>query len=412
MAQAFLGYVLFLFIAFLLRGKQGVGASRNYKIILYGILFQIVLMFAMTHLPMLVSALESVARGVMKLQSATLEGTKSVFGYLGGDTAPFEMKDGGNTFVLAFQALPTVILVAALSAVLTYLKVLPFLSKIVGYVFKAVFNVSESIGMVAAARIFIGQLEAPLLVKQNLPYLSRSEMFTVLALAFATSSAAVTPVYAACIHDFCPNAMQHIIMSSVLNVISVLILTSVVMKNESTLMEHKAQNAEKPYSSFMGAMSKGLGDGMYIWWCIVGSLVGMIALITFFNYILELLPDFGSEPITLQRICGLIMYPFAWLIGIEAKDVFAVSQILGTKLVLNELVAFFDLAKSGISEMSMIKTIYAINNFGNFACIGITVGGMMALVPSQKSITELAGKAFVVSLLATGLSATLASLML
>ena len=404
------GYFLFLLAAFLLCENKRARLAKSWRPIVLGILFQLVVLFALTNVPVCVSAIECIASGVMKLKDATIEGTKFVFGYVGGGDLPFEMKEGGMVFVFAFQVLPTVILVSALSALLTHFRILPFFSKIIGYVFRTIFRISSNVGMVAAAKIFVGQLEAPLLIRHKLPMLPRSEMFIILALAFATTSAAVMPIYASVLNDICPDAMRHIIISTVIGVISVLIVSSIAMPSESaSTSSGGAVENNSPYSSFMNAVTKGLSDGAFVWWCIVGSLIGTIALIALVNYILALLPDYAGTPITLQRIFGVFMYPFAWLMGIDAQDLTAVSQIIGTKMAVNETVAFFDLAKAGISPESVVKTIYAINNFGNFSCIGITVAGLSAIAPGQKSITELVGRAFVAGFLATGLSSTLFS---
>lgn len=412
MFKPLIGYFLFLLASLWLCEDRYIKLGRNWKPVIFGILFQIAVIFAFTNLPICVSIIEHAARGVMKLKDATIEGTKFVFGYIGGGDLPFELKDDSSSFVFAFQVLPTVILVSALSAILTYLKVLPFLAKIVGSVFKWVFKIKSSIGMVAAAKIFVGQLEAPLLIKHKLPILPKSDIFIILALAFATTSAAVMPIYASVLSDVCPDAMKHIIISTVLSVISVLIVSSIIMPAEADIVNgSNLENIrEDPqYTSFMGALSKGLSDGLFVWWCIIGSLIGMIALIALVNCIFEQLPNYGGEPLTLQRIFGFFMYPFAWLMDVPRNDLTAVSQILGTKMAVNETIAFFDLAKSHISPNSIIKTIYAINNFGNFACIGITVGGLSALAPGKRSITELVGKAFIGGFFATGLTATLMS---
>jgi CNT family concentrative nucleoside transporter len=367
----------------------------------------------MINIPAVISFFECMANGIMKLKDATIEGTRFVFGYLGGGDPPFQVKEGSSAYILGFQALPTVILFCILSSVLTYLKILPFLSKGVGYIFKVVFKVRESIGMVAAARIFVGQFEAPLLIKHELDTLKKSDLFIILALSFTTASAAVMPIYAGALEGICPNAMRHVIMSSVVSVISALIICSIMAPSEESGATNALPtdaNSSRPYTSFMGALSKGLSDGCFVWWCIVGSMIGMVALIAFVNCILAQFPSIGGSPLTLQSIFGLIMYPFAWLIGIESADLFAVSQVLGTKLAVNEVVAYFDLAKANISQESVVKTIYAITNFGNFSCIGITVGGMAALAPAQKDIPVLIGKAFVAALLATGLSSTIISI--
>lgn len=410
MLRPIVGYFLFLIAALWLCEEKDIKLSRNWKPVLFGILFQVLVVFAFTNSPGCVSFIECAARGVMKLKDATIEGTKFCFGYIGGGDLPFDLKDGSTGFVFAFQVLPTVILVSSLSAALTYLRIFPFLAKSVGYIFKLVFGVKSYIGMVAAAKIFVGQLEAPLLIKHKLPSLPKSEIFIILALAFATTSAAVMPIYASVLSPVCPDAMKHIIISSVLGVISVLIVAAIAMPPESDGIDGSNIEciADEPsHGSLMGAISKGLTDGLFVWWCIVGSLIGMIALIALANYILALLPDYAGSPITLQRIFGVFMYPFAWLMDIPDQDLTAVSQIIGTKMAVNETVAFFDLAKSAVSSESVVKTIYAINNFGNFSCIGITVGGLSAMAPGKRSITELVGKAFFGGFLATGLGAML-----
>ncbi|MDR1391371.1 MAG: hypothetical protein LBI95_03335 [Holosporales bacterium] len=414
MLKPIIGYALCLLIALCLSENKKEAIDKNWKPILCGIFFQVVIIFALTNLPIFVSAIEGIAKGIMKLKDATIEGTKFVFGYIGGAELPFELAGNGTPFVFAFQVLPTIILVGMLSAILTYLKVLPFLARVIGYFFKLVFKIKEPIGMVAAAKVFMGQLEAPLLIKNKLESLHKSDIFIILTLAFATTSASVMPIYASALEKVCANPMKHIIISSVVSVISVLIISIIMMpanQNDIELSIDK-EDVRLPYGSFMEAMSKGLSDGFFVWWCIVGSLIGMVALIALLNHLCEFLPSWGEAPITLQRIFGLFMYPFAWFIGIENQDLTSVSQILGTKMALNETIAFFDLAKANISADSVIKTIYAINNFGNFACIGITVGGLSALAPGQKCIAKLAGKAFIAGFLAIGLSATLASIFL
>ena len=413
MLRSIIGYFLFLIATLWLCEDKDIKLSRNWKPVIYGIIFQFGVMFLMTNLPAFISGIEYVARGFMRLKDATLEGTKFVFGYIGGGELPFDLTEGKMPFVFAFQVLPTVILVSGLSAILTYFKILSVLSKIIGSVFRFIFKIKDSIGMVAAAKIFVGQLEAPLLIKHKLQYLPKSDIFIILSLAFATTSCAVMPIYASVLDGICLNPMKHIIISTVLSVISVLIVCSIAMPEDKLEINYQDDKSEEnPYNSFMGAMSKGLSDGAFVWWSIVGSLIGTIALITLANYLLALLPDYLGSPITLQRIFGFFMYPFAWLMGIESADLSAVSQILGTKMALNETIAFFDLAKANISQESVVKTIYAINNFGNFSCIGITVAGLTALAPNQKSIVTLAGKAFVAGFLASGLTATLISVFL
>ncbi|MDR2458485.1 MAG: hypothetical protein LBD43_00080 [Holosporales bacterium] len=401
--------------AFLIGGCTAWRNRGCWRPVIYGILFQVALIFVLMKFPICISGIEYLANGIMKLKDATLEGTKFVFGYIGGDMLPFDILDGRSPFVFAFQALPTVILTGALAAILTYLKVFPIIAKVMGYAFKKVFGVNETVGIITAAKIFVGQVEAPLLVKHRLPFLRENDIFIILALAFATTSVATMPIYAGALDGICQDAMKHVLVSSVVSVISVHIICPLMMQSgrvDDDIGTASSQESTLPYSSFMGAMSKGVSDGAFVWWCIVGSLIGAVALIALTNYLLGLFPDVGGEPITLQRIFGICMYPFAWLLDVASKDVMSVSQILGTKTAVNELVAFFDLAKAGLDSGSVTKAIYALNNFGNFACIGITIGGISALAPSQKCISALACKAFWAGLLATGLTAMIMSVFL
>ena len=153
---------------------------------------------------MCTSAIEWMARGVTKISDATAEGTKFCFGYIGGGDLPFTVKGNGKTFIFAFQALPSIILVSVLSAVLMYFKILPNLSKIVGYILKSVFNIKLHIGMFAISRIFIGPQENLFLIKNKLNSLTKSETFTMLSLAFVTSSAGNMPV----MRIFCLECVQ------------------------------------------------------------------------------------------------------------------------------------------------------------------------------------------------------------
>ena len=410
MVRSIAGYFVFLIASIFLIEKSNIKLNRNWKPVLFGILLQITVAFALTNIPACISAIEWVARGVMKLKDATIEGTKFCFGYIGGGDLPFDVKGNSNTFIFAFQVLPTIILVSTLATTLRYLRILPIISNIFGYVFRLVFKVKSYIGMVAVAKIFVGQLDAPLLIKNKLNTLPKSEMFVVLALSFATASAAVMPIYSSVIEPVCPDALKHIIISSVLGVISTLIVASIAMPSEDADASNMSIKEKSEHTGFMDAVTKGLTDGFTVWWCVVGSLIGTVALIALINYILDLLPNCAGEPITLQRIFGIFMYPYAWLMGIPSQDITAVSQIIGTRLAVNETIAFFDLAKATISSESVVKTIYAINNFGNFSAIGITVAGLAAMAPGHQHISSIIWKAFIAGFLATGLTATIAGM--
>lgn len=153
----------------------------------------------------------------------------------------------------------------------------------------------------------------------------------------------------------------------------------------------------------MSAISQGLSDGLNTWWRVVGSLIGVIALIYIINYTLALLPNY---------LFGLVMYPIAWLMGIDTQNLYTVAQIIGTKIAVNETAAFSNLAKTSISQIDMIKTIYAICNFGNFSTLGATISSMLALAPKNRWTSGIIGKASICGLLATGLSTAMITIIL
>ena len=422
MIKSLLGYILCISLVILLgiyksNSKQQYFSDIkcNYKYIIFGIILQIVITLLLLKSQTAIDVISSISNFIFKIKDATIEGTKFVFGYLGGGDLPFDLKPGSNAFIFAFQALPTIILVGAIAAVLTHLKVIQFIAKVLGSIFKYTFNIKESIGMVSVAKIFLGQIEAPLLIKDKLTSLKQFDTLIILSLAFSTSSASVMPIYADVLKSICPNALNHLIISNVINVISTILVCKILIPkqddevketnlNEDILL---VNNTKKPYKNLIDAISSGISSGAGAWWGIVCALIGMVAVVYFINYLLSLLPDINGEPLSLQRIVALIMYPIALLFDIKGSEVMQISQILGTKMVVNETVAFFELAKSSLSPDSIIKSIYAINNFGNFACIGITANGLLSLAPQQAFITKTINTAFLCGFIATILTTTL-----
>lgn len=438
MIRSVLGYLLCLSLILLLgihkandKKQYFIDVKNNYKYIVFGILLQVFIAFLLVKgqlsldnkttsiigIQSIINVITSISNFIFKIKDATIEGTKFVFGYLGGGSLPFELKEGSNAFIFAFQALPMIILVGALSAILTHLKLIQFISKVLGSAFKFIFNIKDSIGTVSIAKIFLGQIEAPLLIKDKLSSLKQFDTLIILSLAFSTSSASVMPIYADVLKGICPNPLNHLIISNIINVISTLLVCRILIpkqeeddinikniENEDILL---VNNSKKPYKNLIDAISNGISSGAGAWWGIVCALIGMVALVYFINYLLSLLPEVNDESLSLQRIVALIMYPITLLLNIKGEEAMQISQILGTKMVINETVAFFDLAKSGLSTDSIIKSIYAINNFGNFACIGITANGLLSIAPQQTFITKTINTAFLCGFIATILTTTL-----
>lgn len=399
MLISFLSCCIILSIAILLRNKQ---ALPSYKRVIIALCMQMFLFYAILNIKVVVDCIKVIVDAVESIGKATAVGTAALFGYIGGNNVvPFEVKNPNGMFILAFQALANVILVGGLAAILTYTRILPIVSKLIGKIFRMIFGVNDSVGMYSATQIFFGQMDSILLVKQGAQSFNRHELMTTMCMAFTTSSAAVMPTYSSIISNICPDAMTYIVSANILNVFSTLILCMILtpFSNDGNTDYHN------PYDGFISAMTTGINDGANVWRGIVCTLLGMTALVAFGDNILHCI----HHDLTIKKILGWIVYPFTYLLdSIPHQDRFFVAQILGSKIALNEFIAFQDLSASALSQKSVKTLIYLINNFGNFAAIGITVSCFSAIIPSKKKeITEVAVKAFVVGLLATFMTASL-----
>ena len=394
-----IGYVLCLSLVFYMGIKKSDSKQKyfndvkcNYKYILFGILLQIIATLILLKSQTAMSVIRAIMNFMMKIKDCAVDGTKFVFGYLGGGNLPFELKPNSSAFIFAFQALPTVVLVGAISAILNYTRAIHFFSKIVGSVFRYVFNINKYVGTISVAKMFLGQIEAPLLIKDKLGLLNKFDTLIILSLAFSTSSSSVIPIYADMLKKVCPNALNHLMISNVINIISTLLICRILFPHpESELYDHAlnndislVNNIIKPRKNLIKEVFDGISGCAGAWWSMIFALVGMVALVSFIDYLLELFPAVNGKPLTLQRIIAIIIYPIVWLFDIDKSEMIQVSQILGTRIALNETVAFTDLVKSSLSSESITKIIYAINNFGNLGCIGITVNGLLAFAPQQK----------------------------
>jgi CNT family concentrative nucleoside transporter len=324
---------------------------------------------------------------VAVLERASRAGTAFVFGYLGGGPPPFEVKGPGSTFVLAFQALPLILISAALSSLLYYWRVLPVIVRAFAWVLRKTLNVGGAVGVSQAVNVFVGMLEAPIFIKPYLPRLTRSELFVVMTGGMAGVAGTVLVLYASFLRGVIPDALGHLLTSSVLGAPAAVVIAR-LMVPETAPATPGELTGYRPAAGSMDAVAQGTADGLQMLLGVVAMLITLVALVDLANAALGLLPAWGGAPLTFQRLLGWGLAPLGWLLGLPWAEVPAAGALLGTKTILNELLAYLDLAAlppETFSLRSRLILTYALCGFANLGSLGILIGGMSALVPERRT---------------------------
>lgn len=347
-------------------------------------------------------------RAALALARATESGAAFVFGYLGGGPAPFEERYPQASFVLAFRALPIVLVMSALSALLFHWRVLPWLVRLFGRMLERTMRLGGAVGLAAAANIFVGMVEAPLLVRPYVRAMGRGELFVTMTCGMATIAGTVMVLYATIVGPVVPDALAHILVASIVSTpaaIAVAVLMVPPAAGERTAGELVAP---QPAASSMDAITRGTLDGVLLLINIVAMLLVLVALVSLVNMALAALPHPGAAPLTLQRMLGWAMTPLVWLAGVPWDEAPTAGALMGTKTVLNELIAYVELAAlppEALAPRSRLIATYALCGFANFGSLGIMIGGLVAMAPERRAeIVALGAKTLVSGTLATLIS--------
>jgi CNT family concentrative nucleoside transporter len=357
-----------------------------WRIVIAGVALQLLLAALLLKAPPLKGFFLALNDLLGSLQSATQAGTAFVFGYLGGSPLPFEERPGMTSFVLAFRALPIVLLVSALSSLLFYWRVLPVVVKAISIVLEKVMGIGGAVGLSTAANVFIGMVEAPLTIRPYLKQLSRGELFIVMTGGMAGIAGTVMALYATILGPVIPDAMGHILAASVISAPAAIVIGALMVPPLGAPTAG-ALVAEQPSRSAMDAVTRGTLDGLALLLNIVAMLIVLIALVTLVNIALGALPPVFGAALTLQRAAGWIMAPFTWLVGVPWSEAATAGTLMGTKTVLNEFIAYIDLAHlppEALSPRSRLLMTYALCGFANFGSLGIMIGGLATMVPERR----------------------------
>jgi concentrative nucleoside transporter, CNT family len=290
--------------------------------------------------PVVAGAFGIINEAVAAISSASRAGTAFVFGYLGGGALPFELKSPGADFILAFQALPIVLIMSVLTTLLFYWRILPPMVRGMAWLLQRTLGVGGAVGLSTAANIFLGMVEAPLFIRPYLAKLTRSELFLVMTGGMAGIAGTVLVLYATFLAPVIPDAAGHFVIASVLGAPAA-ILISLIMVPEISDVRTGAVLADPGThaSSTMDAIVKGTTAGLELLLNIIAMLIVLVALVYLANAILGLLPDVAGAPVSLQRVLGYVMAPVCWLMGLPWDQAITAGSLMGTKTVLNELIS-------------------------------------------------------------------------
>lgn len=379
-----------------------------------GLAAQILFAVVLTQVPAVVSGLGAIAHGVDALQSSAEDGARFVFGYLGGGPQPFEAATPAeSTFIFALQVIPAVLLVSALAALLWHWGVLRWIVRGAAWLFGRLFGVSGPVGVSTSACIFLGMIEAPLLVRPMLPKLSRGEFFIIMVDGLSVIAGSTMILLGVMLADRFPDAFTHLLAASLISTPMAITMARIIIPSPSVRGEASKIPLDSEYQSSLDAITHGTITAVKIAAYVVALLIVFIGLISVVNSGLSLIPTDG-EPLTLSVILGTLFSPFAWLMGVSYGDLQEVGSLLGTKVAANEVVAYGQLAAlpaDALSERSSLIATYALCSFGNFGSVAILIGTLTAMAPEKKDdIVNLGLKALFAAFLTTCMTGSIIGL--
>jgi len=382
-------------------------ASENrraipWRAVAAGLLLLFILALIFLKVPLIKDAFMKLNDVLLVLERATQAGTSLVFGYLGGGPTPFQVSNEASNFVLAFRALPLVLVISALSALLFYWRVLPAIVRAISFLLEKTMRIGGVVGLSTAANVFVGMVEAPLFVRPYLARISRGELFAIMAGGMASIAGTVLFLYGSILSRAQPDAVAHLLIASILSAPAALVIAFLMVPPEVTTGGNLMLKSEA--SGSMDALTRGTLEGAQLLLNIVAMLVVFVALVALVNLIIA--------PYTLQGALGWALAPLAWLAGIPWSEARAAGSLLGTKTVINELVAYLELSQmSSLSERSRLLLTYALCGFANFGSLGIMIGGLGTMSPERrKDVVDLGIKSIAAGTLATCLTAATVAL--
>ncbi len=383
-----------------------------WKLAIGAIAVQVALVLLLFGIPGSADLLRAITGGVDGLARATREGTRFVFGYLGGGPQPYAIADQGALFVFAFEVLPLILVISALSALLWHWRILKWLIQGLGFLFQRTLGLGGASALATATNIFLGSVESPIVIRAYLDKLSRSELFLMMTVGLATVAGSTMVAYAAILGAVLPNAAGHVLVASIVSAPAGVLLARIMVPEKPGIGgAYATYDSQLRYDSSVDAISRGTTDGLSVVLNITATLIVFVGLVALTNLILGAFPDVAGAPLTVERMLGVLFTPLAWSLGIPWSEAGDAGLLLGVKMVLTEFVAFIRLAAVPAADMSdrtrMIMT-YALCGFANIGSVGIVVSGLGVLIPERRrEVIDLSWRALYAGFLATCMTAAI-----
>ena len=398
--QAVAGIGVFVLLALPLSSR--IGAIR-WRLVLSAVALQFAVCFLLLRVPPSARALGVLNLGVGAIAEASRRGTAFVFGYVGGAPPPFEIAHPEGLAVFAFQVVPIILVVSALSAVLWHWRILPIVIRAIAWIFERSLGTTGPAAFAVIANVFVGQVEAPLLVRPYIARMTRYELLLMMTAGMAMIAGSMMVVYSAMLANHFDNMLTQLLTKSLMSIPASILFAHLMLPDDSAAAGHV--DPGRSYSSTIDAITRGTTDGLKIWLNVIAILIVLIALVALVNLGVAALPPVGGLPLSLERMAGWLFAPLAWLMGIPWAEASGAGSLLGIKTVLNEFIAYLKLAELGpaaFSDRTRLVTIYALCGFANFASMGIQIGGIAAMAPERRAdLNELALRSLVGATLAS-----------
>lgn len=422
--RGILGIAILLGIAVLLSKNR---RKIQWNVVVTGLALQIILAAGIMYVPFIQNCFEFAGKIFVKVMDFTRTGTEFIAGGL------LDKQKVGYVFI--FQVLPTIIFFSALTSLLYYLHIIQIFVKALAWCLRRIFRISGAEGLTVAGNIFLGQCEAPLLAKGYLQGMNRSEIFLVMTAGMATIAGAVMSAYVGMLGGNDPQVRilfaRYLISASVMAAPGAIVLAKIIIPQTEPIQDGLSVNDISTGDNILDAISKGTVQGLKLAVTVAALLLSFIAMVAFFNYLSgdiigkytglnNWLSEICGKPVVFnfQTITGWLFTPLAWVMGVDSSDITNVGSLLGTKIILNEFVAYTDLnilknAGAFMQEKSIIIATFALCGFANISSIGMQIGGIGVLAPNQrKRLTEYGFLAMISGMLASCLSATIVGMLI